>query len=217
MRRWAGILLAVVLGSAAFSPNIALAHDCSSLNDCWRVAQESVASIVGTVIAAMLAIFLQIARGASPPPPIAIEAAAPATPPVTVGTEGSGSQIEVKAGADIDGVSDAIRDTFDDIADVWSSNDAPTPVITSGNDSTHRGSSSPGTDCSSVALCRQTSDSRHYQDDAIDVRGNNMTDEMQDRVANDLQERLGDDYDVESEHFPNSPAVDHIHIEYDPN
>ncbi len=36
-------------------------------------------------------------------------------------------------------------------------------------------------------------------------------------MADDLQEALGDDYDVEFEHFPDSTARDHIHVEYDPD
>ena len=134
----------------------------------------------------------------------------------TVGPEGSGSDIETKDSSDTDDLTDDIRDAFDDIVDVWNDNNAPTPVITSGDDSRHRGSNQPGTDCSTVATCRATSDSLHYENNALDMRANNVTDAVAQQMADQLQAALGNDYQVQFEQFPNDPSRDHIHVEYDP-
>ena len=75
----------------------------------------------------------------------------------------------------------------------------PQPVITSGNDSTHRDGS------------------LHYQERALDFRGNNITDAQGIALQNAVREILGPGYDVLFETFPNSPSNDHLHVEYDPN
>jgi hypothetical protein len=104
-----------------------------------------------------------------------------------------------KSSADIDQLSPEIERTLNDIVVVWSENNAPTPVITSGNDGRH------------------STNSFHYRDLAIDLRANNISDNQAATIAADLQVRVGDDYDVIFERFPNNPANDHIHLEYDPN
>lgn len=51
--------------------------------------------------------------------------------------------------------------------------------------------------------------SKHYSGEAIDLRIWFFRDEEKDLVAYELQQRLGEDYDVVLE-------SDHIHVEYDP-
>ncbi|MGI9418465.1 MAG: peptidoglycan-binding protein [Geminicoccaceae bacterium] len=118
---------------------------------------------------------------------------------VSVGREGSGADLLLKANADIDNLDPRVRATFDDIVGAWDAAGGPTPVITSGNDSRH-----------SVG-------SLHFQDLAIDLRANNISDSLAQSIADDLARRLGSDFDVIFERFPNNPANDHIHLEYDPN
>ena len=107
--------------------------------------------------------------------------------------------INIKEGANIKNLAQQIVNTFDDIVDIWAENGAPTPVITSGNDSVHG------------------EGSLHYEDRAIDLRGNNVDDDTQDMLANKLRDRLGEDYNVVSETDPKDPANDHIHVEYQPH
>ncbi|MGH2427462.1 MAG: hypothetical protein ACRDGV_01055 [Candidatus Limnocylindria bacterium] len=204
-RHVAAVALASVSGVAALLyllPGIALADNCSGLSDCWSTAAGAASAAVGAAVGAIGGLFG--GTGGSPEgeygPPLPPEEHGPPVPePPTVGPEGSGSDIEQKAGSDIEDLSDNMRDTFDDIVRVWDENDAGTPVITSGNDSKH------GTN------------SLHYDNDAIDLRGKNVSDEKQDQLADDLQDALGDDYDVISEKYPNNPNNDHIHVEYDPD
>jgi len=118
---------------------------------------------------------------------------------VTTGPENSAADIWVKNSADIDDLSPAIIATLDDVVAAWSANGGPTPVITSGNDGRH------------------SQNSLHFSDQAIDLRTNNIIDTLSATIAADLQARLGDDYDVIFESFPNNPSNDHIHVEYDPN
>lgn len=91
-----------------------------------------------------------------------------------------------------------IKDKYDAIDSVFKDNKAPTPVITSTNDSKHK------------------EGSKHYDNDAIDLRGNNISDELMKKIAEDLAKKIGNDYDVIPEFFPKDPTNDHIHIEYDP-
>lgn len=71
----------------------------------------------------------------------------------------------------------------------------PKPVITSGNDS------------------KQHFDgSRHYQDRALDFRGNQISTEQGNAWARSVQAKLGDDYTVQFEQFPSRPARNHLHV-----
>jgi conjugal transfer mating pair stabilization protein TraG len=65
----------------------------------------------------------------------------------------------------------------------------PTPVVTSGNDST-----------------QHMAGSAHYADRALDFRGNNISDEQGERWAAQVRSRLGDGYAVKFERFPDKPA-----------
>jgi conjugal transfer mating pair stabilization protein TraG len=71
----------------------------------------------------------------------------------------------------------------------------PTPVVTSGNDST-----------------QHMAGSAHYADRALDFRGNNISDEQGERWAAQVRSRLGDGYAVQFERFPDKPERDHLHV-----
>ena len=107
--------------------------------------------------------------------------------------------IGVKPGVDLSNLNLPVRAIIPVIVSVWTQfPGAPDPVVTSANDGRHR------------------EDSKHYTDDAIDLRGNNLSDANMKQIANELQRRIGSDYDVIAEYFPGSPSNEHIHIEYDP-
>ncbi len=103
-----------------------------------------------------------------------------------------------KPEANVKKLSSKIKKTFPDIVDTWKSFGLKKPVITSGNDGRHKHGS------------------KHYINNAIDLRANNIPNSLAREVAKDLQFRLGKDYDVIFEAYPENPANDHIHVEYDP-
>lgn len=74
----------------------------------------------------------------------------------------------------------------------------PQPVITSGNDSGHM------------------TGSLHFQNRALDFRGNNIKVAVGKSFAAEVAQRLGGDYDVIFETFMN-PVNNHLHVEYDPD
>jgi hypothetical protein len=118
---------------------------------------------------------------------------------------------------------------LDNIVAAWKESGLPKPVITSGNDDKHPGTPAPGTDCSTIELCRDTSDSLHYDDLAIDLRGkpDYLGSVDPERVLELLREQvIGIDqagnkvqlkqlYDVQYERF-SKPENNHFHVEYDP-
>jgi conjugal transfer mating pair stabilization protein TraG len=71
----------------------------------------------------------------------------------------------------------------------------PKPVITSGNDSN-----------------QHVDGSRHYQERALDFRGNRISAEQGNAWARSVQAKLGDDYTVQFERFPENPARNHLHV-----
>jgi hypothetical protein len=104
----------------------------------------------------------------------------------------------VKPGARVEGLRPEMTRIYGDVSDAWAAAGAPAPVITSGNDSRHmRGS-------------------RHYEDLAFDLRGNNIDAATAARIRDDLGRRIGGDYQVFYETFPRNPSNNHIHVEYDP-
>lgn len=104
--------------------------------------------------------------------------------------------LEKKLNAKIDHLVPELQATFPDIISIWKHHNAPTPVITSGNDSKHE------------------ANSKHYSNTAIDLRGNNVSDTTLKSLARELQERLGEKYFVLAEIYPHHPANDHIHIQF---
>jgi uncharacterized protein RhaS with RHS repeats len=106
---------------------------------------------------------------------------------------------EGPTGADISNVSYRLKMAFPIIdAAVKRNSSLSEGVVTSGTDGKHK------------------DNSLHYSGYAVDVRGNTVSDSQMQDIANDIQEMLGDDYQVIPEYFPGNPARDHIHIEYDP-
>lgn len=81
------------------------------------------------------------------------------------------------------------------VADEARSLGLPTPVVTSGNDST-----------------QHMAGSAHYANRALDFRGNNISDEQGERWATQVRSRLGDGYAVQFERFPDKPERDHLHV-----
>lgn len=73
----------------------------------------------------------------------------------------------------------------------------PKPVITSGNDSIHK------------------KDSLHYQDRALDFRGNNIEVPVGQRFRDEVAGRLGNEYDALFETFKD-PIYNHLHVEFEP-
>jgi len=57
--------------------------------------------------------------------------------------------------------------------------------------------------------------SLHYENRAIDLRANNITDEQANAIVNLLYITLPAGFYIQYETFPNS-ANNHFHIEYDP-
>jgi len=74
----------------------------------------------------------------------------------------------------------------------------PQPVITSGNDSSHK------------------QDSLHFKGRALDFRGNNITSTQALKLRSEVMTALGADYDVLFETFANK-ANNHLHVEFDPD
>ena len=102
-------------------------------------------------------------------------------------------------GVDIDTLHTAMAPVIRAVAEAADRLGLPQPVITSGNDSRH------------------SARSLHYQDRALDFRGNNITDTQGRALQNEVRRILGPGYDVIFETFENNPANDHLHVEYDPN
>jgi RHS repeat-associated protein len=107
--------------------------------------------------------------------------------------------VELKPDVSDAKLKDVLKNKYDVIDKVFKDNKALTPVITSTNDST-----------------KHKVGSKHYENEAIDLRGNIISDELMKKIAEDLTKELGKDYDVIPEFFPQDPTNDHIHIEYDP-
>lgn len=117
----------------------------------------------------------------------------------------SGSQPAVDQGYDvknrgvrIENLAPQLRGAMPTIVDAFRASGAPRPVITSGNDSDHK------------------KGSRHYTDQAIDLRCNHLPDEHCEQITGALKKGLGADFDVIFERFPKTPSRDHIHVEHDP-
>jgi len=104
--------------------------------------------------------------------------------------------LKKKEGAEIDHLVSEIKAIFPVIISLWKKHNALPPVITSGNDSQHK------------------KNSKHYSNRAIDLRGNNVSDEILRSIAKELQEELGKKYFVQAELFPKNSANDHIHVQY---
>lgn len=100
---------------------------------------------------------------------------------------------------DIDSLDPAMAPVIRAVAEAAQRLGLPQPVITSGNDSRH------------------SAGSLHYDDRALDFRGNNITDAQGIALQNEVRRILGPGYDVIFETFSTNPSNDHLHVEFDPN
>ncbi|PKB13531.1 conjugal transfer mating pair stabilization protein TraG [Novosphingobium kunmingense] len=103
--------------------------------------------------------------------------------------------IKVKPGARLGHMDGDLVPAMGAVAEEARSLGLPTPVVTSGNDST-----------------QHMAGSAHYDDRALDFRGNNISDEQGERWASQVRSRLGDGYAVQFERFPDKPERDHLHV-----
>jgi conjugal transfer mating pair stabilization protein TraG len=103
--------------------------------------------------------------------------------------------IKVKLGARLGHMDGDLVPAMGAVAEEARSLGLPTPVVTSGNDST-----------------QHMAGSAHYDDRALDFRGNNISDEQGERWAAQVRSRLGDGYAVQFERFPDKPERDHLHV-----
>jgi conjugal transfer mating pair stabilization protein TraG len=103
--------------------------------------------------------------------------------------------IKVKPGARLGHMDGDLVPAMGAVAEEARSLGLPTPVVTSGNDST-----------------QHMAGSAHYDDRALDFRGNNISDEQGERWAEQVRSRLGEGYAVQFERFPDKPERDHLHV-----
>ncbi len=103
--------------------------------------------------------------------------------------------IKVKPGARLMHMDGDLVPAMGAVAEEARSLGLPTPVVTSGNDST-----------------QHMAGSAHYDDRALDFRGNNISDEQGERWASQVRSRLGGGYAVQFERFPENPERDHLHV-----
>ena len=103
--------------------------------------------------------------------------------------------IKVKPGARLGHMDGDLVPAMGAVAEEARSLGLPTPVVTSGNDST-----------------QHMTGSAHYDDRALDFRGNNISDEQGERWAAQVRSRLGEGYAVQFERFPDKPERDHLHV-----
>ena len=105
------------------------------------------------------------------------------------------SGVQVKPGARIAELDGRMQPVVDAVAAAAERLGFPTPVITSGNDSRHK------------------PDSRHYVNQAIDFRGNNISIASGKKLERAVQRELGDGFRVEYEVFPKDPSNNHLHVQ----
>ena len=103
--------------------------------------------------------------------------------------------MSVKAGARLGRMDGDLVPAMSVVAEEAKALGLPRPVVTSGNDSTQH---MPG--------------SAHYDNRALDFRGINISDQQGAEWANRVRERLGQDYAVDFERFPDNPGRDHLHV-----
>ena len=106
--------------------------------------------------------------------------------------------VSIKPGTNIRNLDPAIVPAISAVATGSHSLGLTAPTITSGRDRKHH------------------AHSLHPAGDALDFRGNNLSITQGNALARNVQATLGRNYDVVFETFPNDPANNHLHAEYDP-
>ena len=105
--------------------------------------------------------------------------------------------VGVKAGANVAGAQSGFEPVVSTVSNVARDLGLPSPVITSGNDSTQH---VPG--------------SKHYKNLAWDFRGNNISAAQGRVLARDVGRNLGSSYRVKFEEFPLNPSRNHLHVQF---
>lgn len=105
--------------------------------------------------------------------------------------------VGVKAGANVAGAQSVFGPVVSTVSNVARDLGLPSPVITSGNDSTQH---VPG--------------SKHYKNLAWDFRGNNISAAQGRVLARDVGRNLGSSYRVKFEEFPLNPSRNHLHVQF---
>ncbi|MBB5712341.1 conjugal transfer protein TraG N-terminal domain-containing protein [Sphingomonas xinjiangensis] len=103
--------------------------------------------------------------------------------------------LSVKGSADVDSLDPRIVAALPAIASTAERLGLPDPVITSGNDSKHK------------------AHSRHYQDQAVDLRANTISVAEGQQWAATLQRELGSGYFVQYEYDRKKPDNRHVHLQ----
>lgn len=106
-----------------------------------------------------------------------------------------GAGVAVKPGANIAHLDPRVRAAVPIVSEVASDLGLPKATITSGNDSRHMDGS------------------RHYRNEALDFRGNNITRQQGEQWERAVRERLGPGYFVDYEYDPANPANRHLHVQ----
>lgn len=103
--------------------------------------------------------------------------------------------VQIKPGARVAALDGRMQPVVGAVAAAADRLGLPTPVVTSGNDSHHK------------------PHSRHYDNQAIDFRGNNISIADGKRLERDVQRQLGSGFRVEYEIFPKDPRNNHLHVQ----
>ena len=106
--------------------------------------------------------------------------------------------VSIKPGTNIRNLDPAIVPAISAVSGASHRLGLTAPTITSGRDRRHH------------------VNSLHPTGDALDFRGNNISVTQGNALARDVRGTLGRNYDVVFETFPNDPANNHLHAEYDP-
>jgi hypothetical protein len=135
---------------------------------------------------------------------------------ITLGALGSGADLEVKEGVHLEELAWPVVQVLPIVVQAWKHNRAPRPVVTSGNDGLHCGSWHCHRRCRTEEQCRQTSNSAHYRNLAIDLRANNLRDRIARRIVRELRTALGPRFRIQFESYRRNPSRDHIHLAFEP-
>lgn len=106
--------------------------------------------------------------------------------------------VTAKPGVNLTGVSHHMWPVVDSVALEANRLRLPAPVVTSARDGHHM------------------TGSLHYDGNALDFRGNNLSAGQGHQFASLIGQRLGPDYQAIFETFPRDPSRNHLHVEYDP-
>jgi hypothetical protein len=125
------------------------------------------------------------------------DAMAQSSSPPSVGPESSPAAIGLKAGVSVENLQEPLVDALQTVLNVFNQLGLPRPVITAGSDGSHKAGS------------------KHYTNQAIDIRANNISAFQAQQAEAMLQSLLGSNYYVRYEIYED-PRENHIHIQSPP-